>query len=63
MNAKEISVSVVDFGGEELFVHVTFKLKGHLERDETGQRVREGTRKAKSKEIRKILEGVEFTNE
>ncbi len=68
MRAKDVSVMVVDFGGE-LYVNVTMKLKGHsLEREAAhpsgdmtkGVRVSEGSRKRKSKELQRILEGVEF---
>lgn len=72
MKAKDVSVSVVDYGGV-LFVMATFKLPGHvLEQEEavpstrnsshapSGKRVREGSRKAKAKLLRQLLETVEF---
>jgi hypothetical protein len=72
MKPREVSVSVADFGGE-LYVNITLRLPGHsLEREaahpdpvnadrtKVGTRVRESARKAKSKELRKLIEGVEF---
>jgi hypothetical protein len=71
MKAKNVSVSVCDFGNE-LFVTVTMKLTGELRREvaspdspngdasKLGTRVSESSRKLRSKEIRKVLEAVEF---
>lgn len=71
MKGIDISVSVTDFGGE-LFYNVTIRLPGELSREvacpdppncdaaKVGTRVKESSRRAKAKEIRKVLEGVEF---
>ena len=71
MKPREVSVSVTDFGGE-LFINVTMKIKGELQREvacpdppncdatKFGTRVKESARKAKAKELRKLIEGVEF---
>ncbi len=64
MKGREVSVSVSQLP-DELFVQVTFRLPGHvLQREIAGMgtdtRVRESSRKAKAKELRKLLEGVEF---
>ena len=72
MKPSDVSVSVSDFGGK-VFVNVTFELRGHSLGRETaapdpqtadaniyGTRVREGARKAKAKELRKLIENMEF---
>ncbi len=66
MKARDMSVSVSDFGGE-LQVMVTFKVKGSLNRESPNltqlpgwSRVSEAARKAKAKEIQRLLEVVEF---
>lgn len=72
MKPSEVSVSVSDFGGE-IFVHTTFKLRGHeLEREcacpdplnadatKHHKRVKESSRKAKAKQLKKAIEGMEF---
>ena len=76
MKAKEVSVSVVDFGGS-LYVNITMKLAGHpLEMEDAcpdtrnsdrgtshgipGKRVKENSRKRKSKDLQKFIEGIEF---
>lgn len=70
MKARDVSVSVSDFGGE-LFIIATMRVTGSLEKEaacpepknpppNAGTRVRESSRKAKAKELRKFLEGVEF---
>jgi hypothetical protein len=69
MKARNVSVSVVDFGHEGLYVMVTMKLPGHnLSREAShpsgdmykGVRVSEASRKQKMKELQKILESLEF---
>ncbi len=78
MKAREVSVSVADFGSS-LYVSITLKLPGHsLEmedalppetrnsgKDDTShrmpdKRVKESSRKHKSKELQRIIEGIEF---
>lgn len=73
MKARDVSVSVVQYA-DEIFVQVTLKLPGHLLERElacpdppacnggvpAGTRVKESSRRAVAKEIRKVLEGVEF---
>lgn len=77
MKAKEVSVSVVDFGGS-LYVNITMKLAGHpLEMEDAlppetrnsgkdtshrmpDKRIKESSRKRKSKELQKLFEGIDF---
>jgi hypothetical protein len=77
MKAREVSVSVVDFGGS-LYVNITLKLPGHsLEMEDAlppetrnsgkdtshrmpDKRVKESSRKRKSKDLQRIIEGIEF---
>lgn len=71
MKAKEVSVSVVQFP-DGIHVMVTLKLPGHTlgrevaapdgigDATKVGTRVKESSRRAKAKEIRKVLETVEF---
>lgn len=62
MKARDVSVMVVNFPNEELYVNVTFKIKGNL-LGIGSRKVLEGDRRAKAKEIRKILEATEFGND
>jgi len=71
MKARDVSVSVVDFGNDGLHVMVTLKLSGHhLSREAThpsgdmykGVRVSEASRRQKAKELQRLLESVEFPN-
>jgi hypothetical protein len=58
MKAREISVNVVDFGGE-LYVMTTMKLKGvSLTREDNV--VTEKSRRERAKAIKAALETVEF---
>lgn len=64
MRAQEITVNVVDFGGE-LFVTTTMKLKGvslYKEKIEgtSNHRTSEKARRVKAKEIKSYLQAVEF---
>jgi hypothetical protein len=73
MKAREVSVSVADFGGS-LYVNVTLKLPGHpLETEDAfpdtrnstthsfpGKRVKESSRKRKAKDLQRLIEGIEF---
>jgi hypothetical protein len=72
MKAKEVSVSVADFGGS-LYVNITMKLAGHsLETEDAlpdshntshgipGKRVKENSRKRKAKELQRLIEGIDF---
>ncbi len=64
MKPRDVSVSVVDHGGE-LFVMATFRLPGSLKRNNqpNGQfPIREDDRKAKQKAIAGVLKDVEFPN-
>jgi hypothetical protein len=68
MKARDVSVSVVQYG-EELFVMVTMKLPGHSMAKEAtdpsgdmtkGVRVNEHSRKEKAAQLQRVLKAVEF---
>lgn len=59
MKAHNVSVSVVDMGGE-LYVNATFRLPGSLPSELS---IREAARKAKQKAIKIALEDTEFTHD
>lgn len=70
MKPREVSVSVVQFPNDELFVNVTFKVRGHElgveacspdgDCAKAGKRVSASSRKRKQKELQKIIEAVDF---
>jgi len=62
MKPTDVSVMVVNFTNDELYVNVTFKINGNL-LGIGSSKVIEETRRDKAKEIRKILEAVEFSND
>lgn len=75
MRAREVSVGIQETGGE-LIVLVRFKMKSPgLEREAAcpdpptcdpavyGTRVKESSRRRKEKELQRILEAVEFSND
>lgn len=72
MKAHQVSVSVSENNGD-LYVQITMKLRGHIlereaacvdpinaDRTKYGSRVKESSRKSKAKELRQVIEGIEF---
>ena len=59
MKAKDVSVMVVQLPNDELYVNVTMKIRGNLLLA-GDTKVQEHMRRAKAKEIRKLVESLEF---
>jgi hypothetical protein len=64
MKARNVSVTVVDVGGE-LYVSTTFHVPGSLQREDPPNdfRVRESARKKKQKAIQRFLESLEIPDD
>lgn len=62
MKAKDVSVMVSNLPNNELYVNITLRINGNL-LGPTDVKVQEHVRRAKAKEIRKVVETIEFTDE
>lgn len=70
MKPREVSVSVAEFPNDEMYVNVTFKVRGHElgyeacspdgDCSKAGKRVSADSRKRKEKEFQKIIEAIDF---
>lgn len=61
MKAKEVSVMVVNLPDNQIYINVTMKVRGTI----MGQdgKIQENVRRAKAKEIQRLIEGIEFDND